>query len=124
MFSLGAVLAFAATGSAPFGENVAPATLLYRVLHEDPDLRALDRDLYEVVAACLAKNPAARPTPEQLRARLDGQGGAAARLGREGWLPPAVSAAVGRVAVELLDLDGAPGQPPVGRAPRRIRRGS
>lgn len=117
VFSLGAVLAFAATGVAPFGENLAPATLLYRVLHEDPDLRGLDADLHQVVSACLAKNPAARPATDQIRARLDAIGGAGARLGREGWLPPTVSAAVGRLAVELLDLDGDAGQqdpaPPV-----------
>ena len=39
VFSLGAVLAFAAAGTPPFGENQQVATLLYRVLQEDPRSR-------------------------------------------------------------------------------------
>ncbi|MFF2040089.1 protein kinase [Kitasatospora sp. NPDC058170] len=105
VFSLGAVLAFAATGTPPFGEAVSAAVLLYRVLHEEPDLTGLVEPLRSVVLGCLAKDPAARPTPAQLRARLDGDGGATVRLGRGGWLPPALAAAVGRSAVQLLDLE-------------------
>ncbi|WP_369183376.1 serine/threonine-protein kinase [Streptomyces sp. Y1] len=106
VFSLGAVLAFAATGVHPFGEGVSAAVLLYRVLHEEPDVAGLTEPLRGIVLACLAKDPAARPTPRQLRDRLDPDGGAAARLGQGGWLPPALAAAVGRSAVELLDLEG------------------
>ncbi|WP_395294730.1 serine/threonine-protein kinase [Kitasatospora hibisci] len=106
VFSLGAVLAFAATGVHPFGEGVSVAVLLYRVLHEEPDLSGLSGPLRPVVLACLAKDPAARPTPQQLRERLDADGAATLRLGRGGWLPPELAAAVGRSAVELLDLEG------------------
>ncbi|KDN83802.1 serine/threonine-protein kinase [Kitasatospora cheerisanensis] len=70
VFALGAVLAFAATGTAPFGEGVSAAVLLYRVLHEEPELRGLDGGLRAIVTACLAKDPADRPTPAELRARL------------------------------------------------------
>ena len=104
VFSLGAVLAFAAAGASPFGEKLPVATLLYRVLHEDPDLSRLAPELRPLVAACMAKNPAARPTLDQLRIGLEA-GGDRVRLGAEGWLPPAISASVGRLAVELLDLD-------------------
>jgi serine/threonine protein kinase len=38
IFSLGSVLAFAATGHEPFGAGTAPA-LLYRVVHGQPDRR-------------------------------------------------------------------------------------
>ncbi|MFJ5922979.1 serine/threonine-protein kinase [Kitasatospora sp. NPDC092948] len=108
VFSLGALLAFAATGAAPFGEGVSAAVLLYRVLHEEPDLRGLDGDLRGTVTDCLAKDPARRPTPAELRARL---APGAAAVGPETWLPGPLAAAVGRAAVELLDLeaDGAPG---------------
>ncbi|MFJ3790223.1 serine/threonine-protein kinase [Kitasatospora sp. NPDC090091] len=109
VFSLGAVLAFAATGVHPFGEGVSVAVLLYRVLHEEPDLSGLSGPLHPVVLACLAKDPAARPTPQQLRERLDADGAATLRLGRGGWLPPELAAAVGRSAVELLDLEGEQG---------------
>ncbi|WP_329489228.1 serine/threonine protein kinase [Kitasatospora sp. NBC_01246] len=106
VFSLGAVLAFAATGVQPFGEGVSVAVLLYRVLHEEPDLSGLAGPLRPIVLDCLAKDPAARPAPWQLRERLDADGAATVRLGRGGWLPPALAAGVGRSAVELLDLEG------------------
>ncbi|MFF7588653.1 serine/threonine-protein kinase [Kitasatospora purpeofusca] len=106
VFSLGAVLAFAATGTMPFGSGVSAPVLLYRVLHEEPDLSGLSGPLYAVIRACLAKDPAARPAPGQLRRFLDGDGAAAARLGRGDWLPPGLAAAVGRSAVQLLDLEG------------------
>ncbi|MEZ0113589.1 serine/threonine protein kinase [Catenulispora sp. EB89] len=111
VFSLGAVLAFAAAGTSPFGEKLPVATLLYRVLHEDPDLSRVAPELRPLVAACLAKDPAARPTLDQLRMGLEA-GGDRVRLGAEGWLPPAISASVGRLAVELLDLDSDPAADP------------
>ncbi|MGW7584198.1 protein kinase domain-containing protein [Kitasatospora sp. NPDC054768] len=113
VFSLGAVLAFAATGVHPFGEGVSAAVLLYRVLHEEPDVAGLPEPLRGIVLGCLAKDPAARPTPRQLRARLDPDGTAAARLAQGGWLPGELAAGVGRSAVELLDLDldGEMGEP-------------
>ncbi|MFL6113596.1 MAG: protein kinase domain-containing protein [Catenulispora sp.] len=104
VFSLGAVLVFAATGTPPFGEHQPPATMLYRVLYEAPDLSRLSPELRPLLAACLAKNPAERPTLDQLRAGLDAAGDPV-RLGNEGWLPSAISSSVGRLAVELLDLD-------------------
>jgi hypothetical protein len=82
--------------------------LLYRVLQEDPDLGRLDPELRALVAACMAKNPAQRPTPEQVRRGLESSR-QTVQLGGAGWLPPAISASVGRLAVELLDLDSEPG---------------
>ncbi|WP_082526780.1 serine/threonine-protein kinase, partial [Kitasatospora sp. MBT63] len=105
VFSLGAVLAFAASASAPFGEGASAPVLLYRVVHEDPDLRRLgeaDHGVRDLIAACLAKDPADRPTPEQLREQL--AAGTPAGPGGD-WLPPAVAGSVARLAVELLDLD-------------------
>ncbi|MEV0190460.1 serine/threonine-protein kinase [Kitasatospora purpeofusca] len=108
VFSLGAVLAYAATGVHPFGEGVSAAVLLYRVVHEEPDLTGLAPGaLRSVVLDCLAKDPALRPTPRRLRELLDPDGSAVGRLGQGGgWLPPALAAAVGRSAVQLLDLEG------------------
>ncbi|GAA2804985.1 hypothetical protein GCM10010441_32220 [Kitasatospora paracochleata] len=117
VFSLGALLAFAATGVAPFGEGVSAAVLLYRVLHEEPDLADLDGGLREIVAACLAKRPDDRPTPAQLRERL---APGAASLGDGSWLPPLLAAAVGRSAVELLDLE-AEAEPAADAPPGPVR---
>ncbi|PBC79064.1 serine/threonine protein kinase [Streptomyces sp. TLI_235] len=105
MFSLGAVLALAASGRPPFGDGVSGAVLLYRVLHEQPDLSTLDYPLRAVILACMAKNPEARPTPQQLRERLDPDASAAGRLGSSSWLPADLAASVGRTAVRLLDLE-------------------
>jgi outer membrane protein assembly factor BamB len=69
VFSLGAVLCFAATGQPPFGDGNAPA-VLYRVVHEQPALDGIPGGLRDMIAACLAKDPAARPTPAQLTASL------------------------------------------------------
>ncbi|QKW20964.1 serine/threonine protein kinase [Kitasatospora sp. NA04385] len=108
VFSLGAVLALAATGRQPFGDGVSGAVLLYRVLHEQPDLAEVEPRLRELLLACLAKQPDDRPTPQQLRARLDPEHTAAGRLGRSSWLSADLAAAVGRTAVRLLDLESAP----------------
>ncbi|QZY16752.1 serine/threonine protein kinase [Streptomyces decoyicus] len=110
VFSLGAVLAFAATGVSPFSGD-SSAALLYKVVHEEPELGSpLVGDLRELVAGCLAKNPADRPAPEALAARLAGEGsGGAAGLVRAGWLPGPLVERVSRQAVELLNLDAGEG---------------
>ncbi|MFE0336102.1 serine/threonine-protein kinase, partial [Streptomyces sp. NPDC058955] len=65
VFSLGAVLAYAATGRAPFGEGPVPA-LLYRVVHDEPDLDGVPPGLRAVLLACLDKAPGPRPTPSRI----------------------------------------------------------
>jgi outer membrane protein assembly factor BamB len=69
IFSLGGVVYFAATGQAPFGGGI-PAALLYRIVFDEPSLDALPPQLRSLVAACLDKNPATRPTPAQLATAL------------------------------------------------------
>jgi serine/threonine protein kinase len=80
IFSLGSVLAFAATGHEPFGAGTAPA-LLYRVVHGQPDTGALPPLIRPLVERCLAKDPQQRPTASQIVAEL----GPAPPEG--GWLP-------------------------------------
>lgn len=102
VFSLGAVLAYAATGSAPFPGD-SSAVLLYKVVHEEPELGDLRGELRDLIAACLAKDPAARPFPPDIAGAL-APGGAAA-LVEAGWLPAALVHEVSRDAVALLDLE-------------------
>ncbi|MEU1663223.1 serine/threonine-protein kinase [Streptomyces sparsogenes] len=111
VFSLGAVLTYAATGEAPFPGD-SSASLLYKVVHEEPRFApGLTGELRDLVAACLAKDPAARPTPERILSRLAPDGGASS-LVRPGWLPGPLVERVSRQAVELLDLDAsAPAAP-------------
>ncbi|WP_267887811.1 serine/threonine-protein kinase [Streptomyces sp. NBRC 109706] len=101
-FSLGAVLAFAATGRSPFGEGSAPE-LLYRLVHDAPDLGGVPGELAGVLAGCLAKEPGGRPSLAELRARA-----AAAGAGADAdWLPAPIARSIARRAEELLALEGA-----------------
>ncbi|MBL1105495.1 serine/threonine protein kinase [Streptomyces sp. 5-8] len=102
VFSLGAVLAYAATGEPPFRGD-SSAALLYKVVHEEPELGGLDGELRELAAACLTKDPAARPGPAEVSRRLAPDG--AARLVAGGWLPGTLVEQVSRSAVRLLNLD-------------------
>ncbi|MFE4550045.1 protein kinase [Streptomyces sp. NPDC056785] len=115
VFSLGAVLVYAATGESPFPGD-SSAALLYKVVHEEPRLGSLEGDLRELAAACLAKNPDGRPAPAEVAARLAPDG--AARAVAAGWLPGRLVEQVSRGAVQLLNLEAAqtapPGSGPVG----------
>ena len=103
MFSLGAVLAFAATGHGPFGGGPAPA-LIYRVVNEEPDLAMVPARLRPLVHRCLAKDPAARPTPADMLALLGEEIGV---LTGE-WLPKKVADTIGR----YIPTIGTPTPPP------------
>jgi len=94
VFSLGAVLAFAATGQGPFGEGSSPE-LAYRLVYSQPNLDQLPIELRSLVGHCLAKEPADRPTADELLAEV------AAVQSATGWLP---DAAIG-VLAEYLAQD-------------------
>jgi len=59
VFAWGGAVVFAATGRAPFGEG-RPEAVLYRIVHETPDLDGLDPRLLPVVHSALDRDPAAR----------------------------------------------------------------
>jgi eukaryotic-like serine/threonine-protein kinase len=90
VFSLGAVLAFAATGDGPFGGGPTPA-LLYRVVNEEPELGRVPVAARPLIQRCLAKDPADRPTTADILRML----GDEADLMEE-WLPESVADAIGR----------------------------
>jgi serine/threonine protein kinase len=83
IFSLGTVLAFAATGKGPFGGGTT-ASLLYRVVHEPPDLEGVPAAVRPLIERCLVKEPAQRPTADALLAAV----GALQPAGN--WLPDSV----------------------------------
>ncbi|MFF9811801.1 serine/threonine-protein kinase, partial [Streptomyces coeruleorubidus] len=72
VFSLGCVLAYAATGRRPFGTGTA-AAVIFRTVHEEPDLDAVPWTLVPLLTGCLAKDPEARPTAQEVRDALAGE---------------------------------------------------
>jgi serine/threonine protein kinase len=69
VFSLGAVLTYAAIGEGPFGDGPDEA-LMYRVVHEPADLARVPDELRWLIESCLAKKAGYRPTVQQLLDRL------------------------------------------------------
>ncbi|HEV2370614.1 MAG TPA: hypothetical protein VGS19_00475, partial [Streptosporangiaceae bacterium] len=100
VFSLGAVLAYAATGQNPFGDGAVTA-LMYRVVHGAPALDGIPEPLRSAVGWCLAKDPAQRPSPADLLAHLNGEKPAPAgsRYLAASASPSAVAASGARTSV-------------------------
>ncbi|WP_239488289.1 serine/threonine-protein kinase, partial [Streptomyces durocortorensis] len=69
VFALGAVIVHAATGRGPFDSD-SPYIVAYQVVHDQPDLGGVPEELAPLVARCLAKDPAERPTPDEVMAAL------------------------------------------------------
>ncbi len=69
-FSLGSVLAFAASGSGPFSvaPGAPPAAVMFRIVHGEPDLGAVAAEVRGLIEACLAKDPRDRPDLGQVAA--------------------------------------------------------
>jgi eukaryotic-like serine/threonine-protein kinase len=93
VFSLGAVLAFAATGQGPFGHG-STAALVYRVVHSPPDLDRVGAEVRPLIGRCLAKDPGQRPTPGEILAELEGADLAT------GWLPAPVAGELSQRAAD------------------------
>ncbi|KPC62877.1 serine/threonine-protein kinase [Streptomyces chattanoogensis] len=111
VFCVGSVLAYAATGRQPFGSAASGVhAVMFRIAQDEPDLAGAPEGIRGLIEDCLAKDPAARPAPEEIAARL---GPAPGGQGAGAWLPAELIASLGRHAVRLLDTDTPPdGQPP------------
>lgn len=125
VFALGSVLVYAATGGGPFGEG-ATSALVYRVVHQEPDLTRVPPSLVPLIVPCLVREPANRPTPARLL-ELIGPPSA-----EPSWLPARVRTMVEQRHTELSKLpakpptrvmvDDPPPKPPtlVGPAPTNV----
>ncbi|MFJ5827849.1 serine/threonine-protein kinase [Streptomyces sp. NPDC093089] len=114
VFSLGAVLAYASTGRAPFSTgDPGVHGLLFRVAYEDPDVAGVPETVAELVHDCLRKNPADRPTVDALVSRtrkaLDGS-----------WLPPDLLARLDEDAADFLRATPRPEPAPRPRPRTRL----
>ncbi|MEH0579665.1 ABC transporter substrate-binding protein [Streptomyces sp. B21-108] len=106
VFSLGCVLAFAATGRAPFGSGAVDA-LLYRAVHDPADLDGVPAGLLEVLGRCLEKDPDRRPGAEELVRELAVDGAAQDAEASE-WLPEPVTRLIAErssAALALPDIE-------------------
>ncbi|MFG2000914.1 PQQ-binding-like beta-propeller repeat protein [Spirillospora sp. NPDC048911] len=120
VFSLGAVLVHAATGEGPYGQG-PPHMLIYRAAHEPPRVDGVTEPaLRSLVADCLARDPAGRPTPARLLERLAPLVPQATDLNGLGWLPPSVAAGIAQAATRP-PVPTDPGEGGGGRGPSRRR---
>ncbi|GDY48149.1 bifunctional serine/threonine-protein kinase/ABC transporter substrate-binding protein [Streptomyces antimycoticus] len=107
VFALGCVLAYTATGRRPFGTGYA-AGVLFRTVHEEPDLAEVPGELRALIGACLAKDPADRPTAAHVAVALRDPRISLARESPEAqerhWLPPAVLRVVAERSAQALDM--------------------
>ncbi|MFJ6636330.1 PQQ-binding-like beta-propeller repeat protein [Streptomyces sp. NPDC091376] len=101
VFVLGLLLAYAATGTTPFPDGPA-------IAGAEPELDGLPDGLRDLVAACLAKSPAARPTAGSAAATLALEGAAALAKNGDGWLPQDLPAALADQAAAVARLLGGP----------------
>jgi hypothetical protein len=81
VFSWASTMVFAATGTPPFGlsDDTYGQAVMFRIVNQDPDLGAIPTALREVLAACLLKNPAQRPSASDVVSML-GRGTASSPL--------------------------------------------
>jgi serine/threonine protein kinase len=114
VFALGCVMAYATAGAGPFGTGTA-AAVLYRVVHADAALNGMPPRLREIVSGCLAKDPAARPTPRALATAIAGRDQGTGPSAVTFW-PRPVAALIGAYQARLdQETSGRPdGAPPVG----------
>ncbi|MFC7762457.1 serine/threonine-protein kinase [Catellatospora bangladeshensis] len=122
VFGWAATMAFASSGRGPFGHD-SMATVMARVLHEEPDLSNLSGPLLGLVQECLAKDQHARPTAEQVLLRLLGHGAvplnAALREGSDAATAVAVPAPPPTLPASPPTITAQPVSPPRRRRPRR-----
>ncbi|MCX5370346.1 bifunctional serine/threonine-protein kinase/ABC transporter substrate-binding protein [Streptomyces sp. NBC_00103] len=103
VFSLGCVLAFAATGVRPFGGGGA-AGMLLRTVYEEPDPTAVPDGLAPLLRACLAKDPSARPTLAHLRRTLDEEAPESDSAERSQWLSAPVTRLINDRSAAVLTI--------------------
>ncbi|MEV7653007.1 serine/threonine-protein kinase [Streptomyces anulatus] len=92
VFALGQIAAYAAIGAPAYGDGPSHA-VLYRIVHEDPDLSRLPDALRPLVTRCLSRDPADRPTLTDIIRMCHEISPEPLRQG-EDWLPRAVAGTI------------------------------
>ncbi|MFH8799792.1 serine/threonine-protein kinase [Streptomyces sp. NPDC017936] len=114
VFALGQVAVFAARGTGAYGDGPSHA-VLYRIVHEEPDLGGMPEQL-GFVARCLAKDPALRPSPAEIVSLC--QEASPTPLRQSGsWLPEAIAEQITRRVSASAAPAPAPAVAPTPTAP-------
>ncbi|WP_431912020.1 protein kinase domain-containing protein [Nonomuraea jabiensis] len=123
VFAWGVTMVFAATGKPAFGADSIPV-VMNRILNEEPELGRMEGMLGELVGLCLSKDPAQRPSADELIVRLTGQPAPKAAIepvtGQQLIGGPAAGAAAegGASAAKGQDVYPGPWTQPTGPVPQ------
>jgi hypothetical protein len=110
----GATVALAGTGRPPFGTG-RPEAVLYRIVHDEPDLVGLPEDLLRLVEAALSRDASQRPAADDLLDRLGGastEQTVAIHLPRDVDATRVLTAPALQPHRELVPAAGGPVEPP------------
>uniref|UniRef100_UPI0039F5F001 serine/threonine-protein kinase n=1 Tax=Streptomyces sp. KLOTTS4A1 TaxID=3390996 RepID=UPI0039F5F001 len=116
VFALGQVAAYAAIGKPAFGEGTSHG-VLYRIVHERPDLTGLPEELRELVTRCLAKDPAERPSVMEVISLCQAANAETVLRRPEDWLPRAVADDITQRAAAPAPVQTPPPAPVAQAAP-------
>lgn len=92
IFALGQIAAYAAIGSPAYGEGASHA-VLYRIVHEDPDLSRVPAELLPLVTRCLTRDADSRPSLTEVIELCHEISPEPLRQG-EDWLPQTVAGSI------------------------------
>jgi serine/threonine protein kinase len=110
IFNFGMVLAYAATGQHPFGQG-RPDAMLFRIVHQEPDLSAVPERLKLVVSRCLEKEPRDRPTLDEVR-RILSLGGSGSGSSEGPSDPRTRLGSTTRIGAQAIQDAGSVSRPP------------
>ena len=114
VYSLGATLAFAATGHPPY-QGDSPMDVLARLATEPPDLSGLPGELTGLVTACLQRVPRLRPTSSAMLAQLgpftEAPVFSSGAAGEHSYLPETATALIAQYQRNPLLASGRPAEP-------------
>ena len=114
VFNLGLLLVYAATGEHAFGEG-RPDAVMYRVVHDEPNLGGMTGSIRDIARSCLQKSPALRPGVGALRDLLTTPSDSPANIGA-----PTAATRISPVAPSNQVLSGIPPVPvPASKSTRK-----
>ncbi|MFE6398263.1 serine/threonine-protein kinase [Streptomyces alboflavus] len=125
VFALGQTAAFAALGEPLYGDGPS-VSVLYRIVHSEPDLSLLPAQLRPLIARCLVADPARRATPAEIvhwcRQRLGQDPGPGPEIWREVMGPEVRIPAPVPDPTPVFTTPLVAGTRPQGPDDRRVRR--